>query len=169
MSAPTGSGCSHGPRTSSRASRDHIPSRLPGRSSRCNSSGLAAGVKHQLVCLPTGTGKTMLFSHLARQRMGRVLILAHRDELIQQAASKLREVDPLLSVGIALQRRRRRGTPRILVGSVQALSQPKRLAKGTPSFGTIIVDEAHHSPAPAISGSLLLWGPSSKTGLWSSE
>lgn len=127
------------------------------------------GVKHQLVCLPTGTGKTMLFSHLARQRMGRVLILAHRDELIQQAASKLREVDPLLSVGIALQRRRRRGTPRILVGSVQALSQPKRLAKGTPSFGTIIVDEAHQPPAPAISGSLLLWGPSSKTGLWSSE
>jgi hypothetical protein len=50
--------------------------------------------------------------------------------LIQQAASKLREVDPLLSVGIALQRRRRRGTPRILVGSVQALSQPKRLARG---------------------------------------
>jgi superfamily II DNA or RNA helicase len=127
------------------------------------------GVKRQLVCLPTGPGKTMLFSHLARQRMGRVLILAHRDELIQQAASKLREVDPLLSVGIALQRRRRRGTPRILVGSVQALSRPKRLAKGTPSFGTIIVDEAHHSPAPAISGSLLLWGPSSKTGLWSSE
>lgn len=36
MSAPTGSGCSHGPRTSSRASRDHIPSRLPGRGYRKN-------------------------------------------------------------------------------------------------------------------------------------
>lgn len=107
------------------------------------------GVTRQLVCLPTGTGKTVLFSHLAQQRMGRVLILAHRDELIQQAVDKLHQVDPTMTVAVALERRRRRGTPRVLVGSVQALSRPARLAKGVPEFRTVIVDEAHHSTAPS--------------------
>ncbi|MHB1525034.1 MAG: DEAD/DEAH box helicase [Candidatus Dormibacteria bacterium] len=108
------------------------------------------GLTRQLVCLPTGTGKTVVFAHLARERRGRVLILAHREELIRQAVSKLHAVDGRMTVGVALERRPR-GTPppRILVGSVQALSQPRRLAKGVPHFRTIVVDEAHHGPAPS--------------------
>lgn len=113
-------------------------------------SAAARGVARQLVCLPTGTGKTVVFSHLARQRAGRVLILAHRDELIQQAVAKLREVDPRMTVGVALERGvSRSDPPRVLVGSVQALSLPKRLAQGVPTFRTVIVDEAHHAPAPS--------------------
>lgn len=113
-------------------------------------SAALRGVNRQLVCLPTGTGKTVVFSHLARQRAGRVLILAHRDELIQQAVAKLREVAPGMTVGIALERRPKGSPPpRVLVGSVQALSLTKRLAQGVPTFRTVIVDEAHHAPAPS--------------------
>ena len=45
----------------------------------------ARGVRSQLVALPTGTGKTIVFSELIRRRPGRALVLAHRDELISQA------------------------------------------------------------------------------------
>ena len=47
------------------------------------------GIHRQLISLPTGTGKTILFSTAAKRRNGRTLILAHRDELIQQAVDKL--------------------------------------------------------------------------------
>ena len=42
------------------------------------------GTHRQLVALPTGTGKTVIFCTVAKKRNGRTLILAHRDELIQQ-------------------------------------------------------------------------------------
>jgi len=60
----------------------------------------ARGVQRSLLVLPTGTGKTIVFALLVQRRGGRSLILAHRDELIQQAVDKLRLVDPTLSLGI---------------------------------------------------------------------
>src|SRR5262249_60916748 len=54
----------------------------------------ARGVQRPLLVLPTGTGETIVFSLLVQRRRGRSLILAHRDELIQQAVDKLRLVDP---------------------------------------------------------------------------
>ena len=62
--------------------------------------GAAEGVNRPLVALPTGTGKTVIFAHLLAQRGGRGLVLAHRDELIRQAAEKLMPVAPGLDVGI---------------------------------------------------------------------
>jgi ATP-dependent helicase IRC3 len=53
-----------------------------------------------LVALPTGTGKTVIFGHLLARRAGRSLVLAHRDELIQQAVDKLLMVNPDFEVGI---------------------------------------------------------------------
>src|SRR5262249_49770918 len=50
----------------------------------------ARGVKRPLIALPTGTGKTVIFADLISQREGRSLVLAHRDELIEQAVAKLR-------------------------------------------------------------------------------
>src|SRR5207253_6501060 len=50
----------------------------------------ARGVQRPLLVLPTGTGKTIVFALLVQRRRGRSLILAHRDELIQQAVDKLR-------------------------------------------------------------------------------
>ncbi len=49
----------------------------------------ARGVQRPLLVLPTGTGKTIIFALLVQRRGGRALILAHRDELIQQAVDKL--------------------------------------------------------------------------------
>ena len=54
----------------------------------------ARGVHRPLLVLPTGTGKTIIFALLVQRRGGRALILAHRDELIQQALDKLHLVDP---------------------------------------------------------------------------
>ena len=48
----------------------------------------ARGIRRPLLVLPTGTGKTIVFALLVQRRHGRSLILAHRDELIQQAVAK---------------------------------------------------------------------------------
>ena len=58
------------------------------------------GVHRPLVSLPTGTGKTIVFAQLVKQRPGRALILAHRDELIRQAVGKLRMVNPGFDIGV---------------------------------------------------------------------
>ena len=60
----------------------------------------ARGVHRPLLVLPTGTGKTIIFALLVQRRGGRALILAHRDELIQQALDKLHLVDPSLPLGV---------------------------------------------------------------------
>src|SRR5881409_2105394 len=107
----------------------------------------ARGVQRPLLVLPTGTGKTIIFALLVQRRGGRALILAHRDELIQQAVDKLRLVDPTLSLGI-VQAAHDELTAPTVVASVQTLSRRTRLARLVPDFQTIVIDEAHHAPAP---------------------
>jgi ATP-dependent helicase IRC3 len=107
----------------------------------------ARGVQRPLLVLPTGTGKTIVFALLVQRRGGRSLILAHRDELIQQAVDKLRLVDPTLALGI-VQAARDEHTAPTVVASVQTLSRRTRLARLVPDFQTIVIDEAHHAPAP---------------------
>jgi superfamily II DNA or RNA helicase len=107
----------------------------------------ARGVPRPLLVLPTGTGKTIIFALLVQRRRGRSLILAHRDELIQQAVDKLRLVDPTLALGV-VQATRDEHTAPIVVASVQTLSRHTRLARLVPDFQTIVIDEAHHAPAP---------------------
>lgn len=104
------------------------------------------GVQRPLIALPTGSGKTVVFAHLASMRGGRTLILAHRDELIQQAAEKLMLVDPRLEIGIVKASQDEHDCP-VVVASVQTLSRPKRLDRLIPDFDTIIIDEAHHALA----------------------
>jgi superfamily II DNA or RNA helicase len=104
------------------------------------------GVQHPLIALPTGTGKTIVFALLLQQRPGRSLILAHRDELIQQAVDKLHLVVPDLSIGVVKAERDEHAAP-VVVGSVQTLQRPQRLARLTPDFHTVVIDEAHHATA----------------------
>jgi ATP-dependent helicase IRC3 len=105
------------------------------------------GIRRQLVSLPTGTGKTVIFAHLLQQRSERALVLAHRDELIEQAASKILTVDPAASVGICKAERNELHRE-IVIASVQTLSRESRLSKiDTGGFTTVIVDEAHHAAA----------------------
>jgi ATP-dependent helicase IRC3 len=107
----------------------------------------ARGVQRPLLVLPTGTGKTIVFALLVQRRGGRSLILAHRDELIQQAVDKLRLVDPTLPLGV-VQAARDEHTAPTVVASVQTLSRRTRLTRLMPDFQTIVIDEAHHAPAP---------------------
>jgi ATP-dependent helicase IRC3 len=77
-----------------------------------------------------------VFALLVQRRRGRSLILAHRDELIQQAVDKLRLVDPTLALGV-VQATRDEHTAPTVVASVQTLSRRTRLACLVPNFQTI--------------------------------
>jgi superfamily II DNA or RNA helicase len=108
----------------------------------------ARGKKKTLLVLPTGTGKTIIFSKLTEDcvRDGeRVLILAHRGELLDQAADKLNRATGL---GCAVEKAEESCLGswfRVVVGSVQSLMREKRLNQFPDSFfDSIIVDEAHH-------------------------
>lgn len=103
-----------------------------------------------LAVLATGLGKTVVFSHVAdRWPEGRVLVLAHRDELIRQAAEKLHAVTGVQpAVEMGEERSDERRPSRYLVSSVQTLCRPARQARFRPEdFGLLIIDEAHHAVA----------------------
>ena len=106
------------------------------------------GIHKTLLVLPTGCGKTIVFAKVADdcvRRGSRVLILAHRGELLSQAADKIRKATGL---GCAVEKAEEtcRGSWfRVVVGSVQTLMQEKRLGQFPADyFQTIIIDEAHH-------------------------
>lgn len=105
-----------------------------------------------LLVLPTGCGKTIVFTKLAEKlvREGkRVLILAHREELIFQAADKLKMATGL---DCAIEKAEQTALDSffmVTVGSVQSLSNQKRLERFSPDhYDAIIVDEAHHILSP---------------------
>lgn len=102
-----------------------------------------------LLVLPTGCGKTIVFANVAKDqaKKGRVLILAHRDELIRQAADKLYSATGQFAE-VEKGMEQSMGLTDIVVGSVQTMMSKKRLERFDPEyFSTIIVDEAHHALA----------------------
>lgn len=103
-------------------------------------------VRSTLLVLATGLGKTRIFCRLAQQTEGRVLILAHRDELISQAADAVTRLTGE-SVEIEQAELRAHGS-RIVVGSVQSLCRQKRLQRyRSDAFALVVIDEAHRSCA----------------------
>lgn len=106
------------------------------------------GIKKTLLVLPTGCGKTIVFAKVAEECVkggNRVLILAHRGELLDQAADKIGK-----STGLGCATEKAEQTClgswfRIVVGSVQSMMREKRLNQfPNDYFNTIIIDEAHH-------------------------
>lgn len=102
-----------------------------------------------LLVLPTGCGKTIVFAKVTEEcvrRGERVLVLAHRGELLTQAADKIFKSTGL---GCAVEKAEEsclNSWYRVVVGSVQTLMREKRLANFPYDyFDTIIIDEAHHS------------------------
>lgn len=106
------------------------------------------GVKKTLLVLPTGCGKTIVFSKVVEDRVKlgeRVLILAHRSELLDQASDKLAKATGIFTATEKAEQSCLNSWFRVVVGSVQTLQRPKRLAQFDKDyFDTIVVDEAHH-------------------------
>ena len=106
------------------------------------------GCNKTLLVLPTGCGKTIVFAKITEEcvRKGqRVLILAHRGELLEQASDKIMKTTGL---GCATEKAEEScigSWYRVVVGSVQTLMREKRLNQFKSNyFDTIIIDEAHH-------------------------
>jgi len=106
------------------------------------------GKQKTLLVLPTGTGKTIVFAKITEDlvRAGeRVLILAHRGELLTQAADKLEKATGLKAATEKAEESCLGSWYRVTVGSVQSLMRENRLSKFDENyFNAIIVDEAHH-------------------------
>lgn len=98
--------------------------------------------QRELLVLPTGCGKTVVFNSIAHERPGRTLILAHRDELIEQARDKYSAMFGDRPGKIKAQEEDIR---RVTVGSVQTMCRRDYSGK----FDTVIIDEAHHAVSPS--------------------
>lgn len=126
----------------------------------------ARGVLRTAVVLPTGTGKTVTFSHLAAELVEegarRIVILVHRDELAGQTVRKLESVCPDIHAGI-IKAERNDTDARIIVASVQTLRRENRLAQ-VRDVDYVIVDECHHATADSYMSVLEGFGCFRKDG-----
>jgi superfamily II DNA or RNA helicase len=122
-------------------------------------SRYAAGDQRVMIEMPTGSGKTVILAELAKLFMGhgRILVVAHRDELIRQAAAKIRAI---AGITPAIEKAEEfsaendmHGRPAVIVSSVQTLTSGKdptrrRMHRFNPrEFGLVILDECHHAVA----------------------
>lgn len=107
------------------------------------------GIRRTLLVLPTGCGKTVVFAKITEDcvRSGkRVLILAHRGELLTQASDKIEKACGLKCAVEKADETCLDSWYRITVGSVQTLMREKRLNNFSHNyFDVIIIDEAHHA------------------------
>jgi superfamily II DNA or RNA helicase len=108
-----------------------------------------------LLCLPTGCGKTVVFSKAAQMASKRVMVIAHRDELISQACDKIHKLTgerPEIEKAERYSDERTMFPAKYVVASVQTLNagvgDGKRVNRFNPDdFSLVIVDEAHHAVA----------------------
>jgi superfamily II DNA or RNA helicase len=113
------------------------------------------GVRNQLVVLATGLGKTIILATLPDLLGLRdddvTLVIAHRDELIEQTVEKMKFLNPKRKVAIEKAAKRAPEDAQIVVATVQSLTG-KRLEEFMRRFGMrialFVIDEAHHAAAP---------------------
>lgn len=113
------------------------------------SNARTQGMQRALICLPTGAGKTVIFSELAQRATHDVLVLAHREELLHQAKDKLeRALQGRAKVSIEQGSHHADPDARVVVCSIRSLSQERlaRLMYGR-RLDLLIYDECHHAAA----------------------
>lgn len=113
---------------------------------------LAEEVRQQLVVMATGTGKTVVFAKLIAKLkpmfLGKVLVFAHREELVDQAVDSIREWNPTLKVGKEMANDWADTSCDVIVSCVASIGRggSTRLVRFG-DFDVVICDEAHHSIA----------------------
>ena len=118
----------------------------------------------QILALPTGTGKTVIFTHLIAQHVkqgGKALVIAHREELITQAVKKMVDVGGNLRISVEKAESHGDRNSDVVFASVQTLgaTNSKRLQRYKPDdFSIIVIDEAHHSTAKTYKNILNYFG-----------
>lgn len=118
-------------------------------------TSVSQGARRLGLSLATGSGKTVIFSHLIDRvpppspEATQTLVLAHRRELVEQAARHVRQLYPHKTVDVEMADQHATGVAEITVASVQSITSGERLLKYDPAkFKLVLVDEAHHIAAP---------------------
>lgn len=124
------------------------------------------GHKKGLVALPTGTGKTILSALDAKRVGGRVLFVAHNNEILRQAANAYRRVFQDPSVGFINSSEDHNPDRDLVFANIASLRSGGRLQKlPKDHFGYIVIDEFHHGAAPSYKELLTYFEPDFLIGL----
>lgn len=126
----------------------------------------AEGYRRGLVVLATGLGKTWLAAFDTRQiGAGRVLFVAHREEILSQAADTFLKIRPSARVGFYMGQTREEHVD-VLCASVQTLNRMEHLERFSPDhFDYIVIDEFHHASAATYRRLLRYFTPRFMLGL----
>ena len=111
----------------------------------------------KLLVLPTGAGKTVVFSHYIKERAAKTLVIAHRREIVQQGIDAIKSVNPDRKVGMVMAERKEWDAD-IMFASIQTLARRSTLRKLPRDIDLVIVDEAHHTPAESYARLLYSMG-----------
>ncbi len=110
-------------------------------------SGISHGVKRSIINLPTGAGKTITGSYVAREIGGRCCWIAHRQELITQPAEAFSTVWPEATQGVVMADRHEPNADVVFVSVQSAIHEKRR--RDLQGFDFVVVDESHHASAPS--------------------
>jgi len=108
---------------------------------------IVTGGDRGLWVMPTGCGKTVIFTELLRQLAVPTIILVHRDELVKQTGETIKAIAPKMQTTV-VKGVRNDWSGDVVVASVQSLRENRLKAQDPKSFELLIADEAHHASAP---------------------